>query len=216
MSATSDRVQEGNVGAGAGATIGKMGGRDSSMKGGLGSASITLPNGLTVGAIVAVNAVGDVIDPDTGRVVAGMRSADGKSLVDVRKLIREGAFSRAVAPRAGENTSLAVVATNARLSKADISRVAIMADDGLARAIAPSHTVGDGDTVFSLATGRWSAKRTRPSLAHSPPTSSPKRLSGPSRKPRSSGGCRRRAISAPCPRATANEHSSAQASPSPL
>jgi L-aminopeptidase/D-esterase-like protein len=158
MAATSDRVQEGNVGAGAGATIGKMGGRENSMKGGLGSASITLPSGLTVGAIVAVNAVGDVIDPDTGRVVAGMRSADGKSLVDVRKLIREGAFSRAVAPRAGENTSLAVVATNAKLSKADISRVAIMADDGLARAIAPSHTVGDGDTVFSLATGRWSGE----------------------------------------------------------
>ena len=158
MAATSDRVKEGNIGAGAGATIGKMGGRDSSMKGGLGSASITLPNGLTVGAIVAVNAVGDVIDPDTGRVVAGMRSADGKSLVDVRRLIREGAFARAAAPRAGENTSIAVIATNARLSKADINRVAIMADDGLARAIAPSHTVGDGDTVFSLATGRWSGE----------------------------------------------------------
>ena len=158
MAATSDRVQEGNVGAGAGATIGKMGGRERSMKGGLGSASITLPSGLTVGAIVAVNAVGDVIDPDTGRVVAGMRSADGKSLVDVRKLIREGAFTRAAAPRAGENTSLAVVATNAKLSKAEIARAAIMADDGLARAIAPSHTVGDGDTVFSLATGRWSGE----------------------------------------------------------
>jgi L-aminopeptidase/D-esterase-like protein len=151
-------VEEGNVGAGAGATVGKVGGGRSAMKSGIGTASITLPNGLVVGAIVAVNGVGDIIDPETNRVVAGMRSADGKSLVDVRKLIRQGAaFDRAAAPRAGGNTTIAVVATNAKMSKAEISRVAIMADDGLARVIAPSHTVGDGDTVFTLATGRWTA-----------------------------------------------------------
>jgi L-aminopeptidase/D-esterase-like protein len=159
--ATTAAVAEGNVGAGAGATVGKMGGlaehpgypggRRGPMKGGLGSAAITLENGLVVAALVAVNAVGDVIDPTTGAVVAGARNPDG-TLADVRKLLRTGAV---VSPRAGENTTIAVVATNARLSKADINRVAIMADDGFARAIAPSHTVGDGDTVFALATGRW-------------------------------------------------------------
>jgi L-aminopeptidase/D-esterase-like protein len=153
--AASGPVSEGNVGAGAGATVGKLGGGGGSMKGGLGTASITLPSGLTVGAIVAVNASGDVIDPETNKVVAGARSADGKSVVDVRTLLRSGALDRGAAPRAGQNTTIAVVATNARLSKAEATRVAMMADDGLARAISPSHTVGDGDTVFSLATGRW-------------------------------------------------------------
>jgi L-aminopeptidase/D-esterase-like protein len=152
--ATIEPVVEGNVGAGAGATVGKMGG-GRPMKGGLGSAAITTPNGLVVAAIVAVNAVGDVIDPETGRVVAGVRSEDGKSLADVRKLLRSGALGRRPAPRAGENTTIGLVATNARLTKTEINRVATMADDGFARAINPSHTTGDGDTVFSLATGRW-------------------------------------------------------------
>jgi L-aminopeptidase/D-esterase-like protein len=125
------------------------------MKGGIGTASIALPNGLVVGAIAAVNAVGDIIDPETNRVVAGMRGPDGKTLLDARKQIRSGALDRAAAPRAGENTTIVVVATNAKMTKAEVSRVAIMADDGFARAIAPSHTVGDGDTVFTLATGRW-------------------------------------------------------------
>jgi L-aminopeptidase/D-esterase-like protein len=155
QAATSDAVKEGNVGAGAGATLGKTVGRERSMKGGLGSAAIVLPNGLAVGAIVAVNAVGDVVDPMTGQVVAGARTADGKSLADVRKLLRDGSLTRAAQPRAGENTTIAVVATNARLTKTEVSRVALMADDGLARAIVPAHTIGDGDTVFSLATGRW-------------------------------------------------------------
>jgi L-aminopeptidase/D-esterase-like protein len=154
--ASSGPVQEGNVGAGAGATVGKIGGGRGAMKGGLGTASFSLPSGLVVGAIAAVNAVGDVIDPATDRVIAGMRGADGKTLVDARKLIRSGALDRAAAPRAGGATTIVVVATNAKMTKADINRVAIMADDGFARAIAPSHTVGDGDTVFTLATGRWS------------------------------------------------------------
>ena len=154
QAATADPVREGNVGAGAGATVGKMGmGR--SMKGGLGSAAIALPNGLVVAAIVAVNAVGDVIDPATGAVVAGVRSEDGKTLADARKLLRSGALLRRPAPRPGENTTIGLVATNARLSKVDVNRLALMGDDGFARAIVPSHTVGDGDTVFALATGRW-------------------------------------------------------------
>jgi L-aminopeptidase/D-esterase-like protein len=155
-------VAEGNVGAGAGATVGKMGGvveragyppgRRLPMKAGIGSAAISLPNGLVVGAIVAVNAVGDIVDPDTGKVVAGSRNPDN-TLADIRKLLRGGEIG--TRPRAGENTTIGLVATNAKLSKNDINRVALMADDGFARAINPSHTMGDGDTVFALATGRW-------------------------------------------------------------
>lgn len=151
--ATNGPVQEGNVGAGAGATVGKMGGRGRSpMKAGVGSASITLGNGLVVGAIVAVNAAGDIIDPTSGRVVAGTRNSDG-TLADVRRVLREAEVPSS--PRPIENTTIAVVATNARLTKAQAHRMAIMADDGLARAINPSHTMSDGDTVFTLATGTW-------------------------------------------------------------
>jgi len=160
--ATDGRVAEGNVGVGAGATVGKLfaffqdpradGRRLMPMKAGVGTASITMPNGLVVAALVVVNAVGDVIDPVTGRVVAGLRNPDG-TLADARALLRSGAFAPAIRP--GENTTLGVVATNARLTKTQVARVALMADDGLARAIAPSHTEGDGDTMFALATGRW-------------------------------------------------------------
>ncbi|MBI3248635.1 MAG: P1 family peptidase [Deltaproteobacteria bacterium] len=148
--ATSEPVQEGNIGAGAGATVGKLMGPQRAMKGGLGSATITLPDGLTVAALVAVNAVGDVIDPSTGRVIAGLRTEDGKGLADVRTLIRSGAVPRA---RPGQNTTIGVVATNARLTKTQATKVAQMAQDGLARALSPTHTPFDGDTVFALATG---------------------------------------------------------------
>ncbi len=145
-------VAQGTIGAGAGATVGKSGGPGRSMKAGLGSYSITLPNGLSVGAIVAVNAVGDIIDPDTGRIVAGVRNPDG-TFADARILLRTG--QTGPRPRAGENTTIGLVATNARLTKAQANRMALMADDGFARAIYPAHTVGDGDTVFALATGQW-------------------------------------------------------------
>lgn len=151
--ATSDAVREGNIGAGRGATVGKLGGGNRfPMKGGVGTASIRTPDGLVVGALVVVNAVGDVIDPATGRVVAGTRNPDG-TLADARTLLRGGATIAGPAP--GENTTIGVVATNARLSKQQMERVAMMADDGLARAINPVHTMSDGDTMFSLATGRW-------------------------------------------------------------
>jgi L-aminopeptidase/D-esterase-like protein len=156
QAAATGPVVEGNVGAGAGATVGKIGGRP--MKGGIGSAAITLPRGLVVAAIVAINSVGDIIDPQTGRVVAGVRTEDGKSLADVRKLLRGDAIGRRPPPRPGESTTIGVVATNARLSKTDVNRVALMADDGFARAINPSHTTADGDTVFALATGRWNGE----------------------------------------------------------
>jgi L-aminopeptidase/D-esterase-like protein len=152
--ATTGPVAEGNVGAGAGATVGKMG-QGRPMKGGLGSAAITLPNGLVVAAIVAVNSVGDVVDPTTGRIVAGIRTEDGKGLADVRRLLRTGELLKRPPPRPGENTTIGLVATNARLTKAEVNRLALMGDDGFARAIVPSHTVGDGDTVFALATGQW-------------------------------------------------------------
>ena len=150
--ASNAAVTEGTVGAGAGATVGKTGGPGRSMKAGLGSYSITLPNGLSVGAIVAVNAVGDIIDPDTGRIVAGVRNPDG-SFADARTLLRTGATGPR--PRAGENTTIGLVATNARLTKTQAQRMALMADDGFARALYPAHTGGDGDTVFALATGLW-------------------------------------------------------------
>ncbi len=151
--ATAEPVAEGNVGAGAGATLGKLGGPGRAMKGGLGSAHVTLPDGLTVAALVAVNAVGDVIDPATGRVVAGVRTEDGLGLADARKLVRSGTLNRPATDRGGANTTIGVVATNARLTKVEATKVAQMAHDGFARAISPTHTPGDGDTIFALATG---------------------------------------------------------------
>lgn len=147
--ATTGAIAEGNVGAGAGATVGKFGGQRRAMKGGLGSASITLPSGLTVAALVAVNASGDIIDPSNGRVIAGVRTPDGKGLADARTLLRSGVYEP---PRPGENTTIGVVATNASLTKVQATKVAQMAHDGYARAIVPSHTMGDGDTIFALAT----------------------------------------------------------------
>jgi L-aminopeptidase/D-esterase-like protein len=155
-------VAEGNVGAGTGATVGKSGGARASsgsgaapgggpMKAGIGSAAIKLPNGLVVAAIVAVNAVGDIIDPMTGQVVAGARGADGK-LLDARVLLRGGGSREG---RSGENTTIGIVATNARLTKVQAQKMAQMAHDGYARAIYPVHTPGDGDTIFSAATGTW-------------------------------------------------------------
>jgi len=151
--ATSGPAAEGSIGAGAGATVGKLAGAARSTKSGVGTASITLPNGLVVAAIVAVNAVGDIIDPATGKVVAGVRNPDG-TFADARAMLRSG--GPAQPPRAGENTTIGLVATNATLSKSQVTRMALMADDGYARAISPAHTNGDGDTIFSLATGRWS------------------------------------------------------------
>ena len=143
-------VLEGSIGAGAGATIGKASGLERAVKGGIGTSAITMPNGLVVAALVAANGFGDVIDPSTGQVVAGVRAMDGRTFADARKLLRDGAI-RFGAP--GQNTTLGIVATNATLSKTDATRVAQMAHDGFARAIAPIHTPVDGDTIFTLATG---------------------------------------------------------------
>jgi L-aminopeptidase/D-esterase-like protein len=150
--ASTDTPAEGSVGAGAGATVGKFGGSATRrMRGGFGTASLTLDNGLTVGAAVVVNAVGDIIDPATGQLVAGALREDG-SFVDARVRLREGG---PIAGAPGTNTTIGVVATNAVLTKAEATKVAEMAQDGLARTIYPAHTVRDGDAVFSLATGTW-------------------------------------------------------------
>ncbi len=147
-------VVEGNVGAGAGATVGKLAGPGRSMKAGIGSAAIVLPSGLVVAALVAVNAAGDIVDPATGRVIAGVRTPDGRGLADARALLRAGRLGRS-ALRPGEHTTIGVVATNARLTKTQAKKMAEMAHDGYARAISPVHTPGDGDTIFSLATRTW-------------------------------------------------------------
>lgn len=136
--ATAEPVLQGNVGGGTGATVGKMAGPLFMMKGGLGSASTVLPDGTLVGALVVVNASGDVIDPQTQQVIAGTRKP---TEADLRSLNPFG------------NTTIAVVATNASLSKEHVNKVAQMAHDGLAQAIRPAHTMFDGDTIFALALG---------------------------------------------------------------
>jgi L-aminopeptidase/D-esterase-like protein len=151
QAATSERVLEGNVGAGAGATIGKLFGPKQAMKSGLGSASIRVGDtGIVVAAIVAVNAVGDIVDPKTGKIIAGARKPDGSGFVDSMARIREGYSVRA---DAAANTTIGVVATNVALDKAQATKVAQMAHDGLARTIYPVHTPSDGDTIFAVATG---------------------------------------------------------------
>ena len=141
---------EGNVGAGAGAVVGKIFGFEHAMKGGIGTASVTV-EGVTVGAIIACNALGDVVDPDTGAVLAGARTADGSRLRDSRRALLRGELAQPML--AGSNTTIGVIATDAVLTKVQASRLATVGHDGLARAINPVHTLSDGDTLFALATG---------------------------------------------------------------
>lgn len=150
-SATTGPVIEGSVGAGAGATVGKATGRGRAMKGGIGNVCFTLPDGLKVGAIVAVNAVGDIYDPHTGNILAGARTPDGKGFVKVAHLVRtKGSFQLDDTP---QNTTIGAIVTNAKLTKTEAHRVAQVGHDGLARAINPAHLQSDGDTLFTLATG---------------------------------------------------------------
>jgi L-aminopeptidase/D-esterase-like protein len=149
MAATTDPVPEGSVGAGAGATLGKYLGMSRAMKSGIGSAAMTTADGTIIAALVVANPLGDIVDPATGKIVAGVRKAQGGGFEDVRTLIRSGGPR----PSPGGNTTLGVIATNATLSKAQASQLAQLAGDGLVRAIWPIHTMADGDTVFALATG---------------------------------------------------------------
>ena len=156
-------VAEGNVGAGTGASVGKIYGRPRAMRGGIGSASVRLGD-VIVGALVAVNALGDVRDPDTGALIAGARDApDGRRLVDsARALLQDGAPERFAAPA---HTTIGVIATNARLGKAEASKVASLGMLGFARALSPPHTAFDGDTLFALSVGEVAADVTRLGLA---------------------------------------------------
>ncbi|MGX5663786.1 P1 family peptidase [Diaphorobacter nitroreducens] len=148
--ATREPPAEGNVGAGAGAVVGKMFGLQHAMKGGVGTASVTVA-GVTVGALIACNAVGDVVDPDTGRPLAGARAADGLTLRDTRHALLRGEPPHPLL--AGSNTTIGVIATDARLTKVQAQRLAVAGHDGLARSINPVHTMSDGDTLFTLSTG---------------------------------------------------------------
>jgi len=163
--ASSEPPSEGNFGAGTGCTVGKILGPGQSMKSGIGTASMEIGGGVIVGAIVAVNAFGDVIDPNTGMILAGARAAKvgpvklgsegyfAKTLTIMRSLIGRTALSFA----SRSNTVIGVVATNAKLDKIQTNKVAQMAHNGLARTIQPAHTMFDGDTIFALSTGRKNA-----------------------------------------------------------
>ena len=140
---------QGSVGAGAGATVGKLFGIERGMRGGIGTASIKL-GAVSIGALVAVNATGDVIDPASGRVVAGTRGADGRPR-SATQAIAAGELPPRALP--GMATTIGIVATDAQLTKAQCNKLATMAHDGLARSIDPIHTMADGDTLFALATG---------------------------------------------------------------
>ncbi len=147
-------VTEGNVGAGAGATVGKLFGLERAMKGGIGSATVELGGafeGVIVSALAAVNAFGDVIDPVNGRVVAGARtSKTAHTFVGMAEAMKRG---EGFAPKPGTNTTLVVVATNAKLSKVEATKLAQMGQLGVARTINPVNTNGDGDVVFALSLG---------------------------------------------------------------
>jgi L-aminopeptidase/D-esterase-like protein len=150
--ATAEPVMQGNAGAGAGATVGKMAGPSFMMKGGLGSASTLLSDGTLVGALVVVNALGDVIDPRTQKVIAGARNPAGDGFLATNPF---------------GNTTIAVVATTASLTKVHVNKIAQMAHDGIAQAIRPAHTMFDGDTIFALALGPKSQIMTNPTIAAS-------------------------------------------------
>ena len=148
--AAGDEIAQGNAGAGAGATVGKLFGMPYAMKGGIGTASVTV-DGVTVGALIAVNALGDVVDPAAGTPIAGARTEDGQQLRGSVAAALAG--DKPLALLAGANTTIGVVATDAPLTKAQCQRLAGAGHDGLARAIRPVHTMSDGDTLFALSTG---------------------------------------------------------------
>ncbi|MGH2369254.1 MAG: P1 family peptidase, partial [Chloroflexota bacterium] len=178
--AAGENVSEGKVGAGAGCTVGKLYGRARAMRGGQGTASVRVAGRCTVGVLIVVNAVGDVVDPGTGRVIAGTRGEDGvfvgpeawlappdpntdsAGALPAKGGSAGGINSTDELPERTDdppdlsdlNTTIGVVSTDAPLTKEQAQRVAWMAHDGLARAIRPAHTLLDGDTLFVLATGR--------------------------------------------------------------
>lgn len=151
LAASRQPPAQGNVGAGTGALVGKLFGMARAMKGGIGTASLCV-EGITVGALIVCNAVGDVFDPASGQIIAGARTVDGKALLGSRDAMVKGELPQNLL--AGTNTTIGVVATDAVLTKPQAQRLAQVSHDGLARAINPVHTMLDGDTLFALATGQ--------------------------------------------------------------
>ena len=151
IAANTDPVEQGNIGAGTGATLGKLNGANCAMKGGVGSASLTV-NGVTVAALVVCNALGDIFDPQTGKLLAGARVTEhSRELLDICQFQLNGHSIKK--PQVGGNTTIGVVATDAVLTKPQAHRLAQVAHNGLARSIRPVHTPMDGDTLFALGTG---------------------------------------------------------------
>ena len=152
LEASTEPPAEGSVGAGTGATVGKILGMAGAMKGGVGTWGLSLPGGAVVGAIVAVNAFGDVVDDRTGQILAGARDPRTGAFVDTAKALYS------LSPRGfATSTTIGVVATNARLTKEQANKLAQLSHNGLARTISPAHTMVDGDTIFVLATGEVEA-----------------------------------------------------------
>ncbi|MHA2938878.1 P1 family peptidase [Vibrio sp. RC27] len=154
VNATDDEARCGNVGAGTGASVGKTKGIEFAMKGGLGTASLRC-NDIVIGAIVAVNSLGDVIDPSSGKVIAGMLTEDKTHFAGTINVYKE-IISTGINPKMS-NTTIGTIATNAKLTKAQAQKVSMMAHDGFARVINPIHTLHDGDTIFTLSTGEYEA-----------------------------------------------------------
>jgi L-aminopeptidase/D-esterase-like protein len=160
-SASSDTPAEGNVGAGTGASVGKMFGASLATKSGVGTASVNIGGGVIVGALVAVNTWGDVVDPHTNEIIAGLRSGKvgpmyigGKGrFANTLEMIKKPVGRSVLGLSSRSNTVIGVVATNAKLSKTQATKVAQMAQDGIARTMRPAHSMFDGDTVFALSTG---------------------------------------------------------------
>jgi L-aminopeptidase/D-esterase-like protein len=165
LNATDGKPEQGSIGAGTGATVGKLLGMKYATKSGIGTASIKIGNGVIVGALIAVNAIGEVIDPDKGKIIAGVRSKkkDGQSgeikteFSNSLEIIRsiKGQALLSLAEKA--NTVIGVVATNAKFDKALCTKMAQMAQNGLVRSIRPANTMHDGDTIFALSTGKRNA-----------------------------------------------------------
>lgn len=154
LKASEEEARQGNIGAGTGATVGKIFGGLRCMKSGLGTASFKSQE-LIIGAIVAVNCLGDVIDPETGEMIAGVLTEDKKGFANTMSFLKN--FPQKTKDNFSKNTTIGVIATNAKLSKAGATKVAMMAQDGYARTISPAHTMFDGDTVFCMATGEVEA-----------------------------------------------------------
>lgn len=150
LNATSDQVKQGSVGAGTGATVAKILGPNHAIKGGLGSASIQMDNGYIVAALFAVNAVGDVINPETGETIAGPRNIESQGFHNSIEILQKRTID--LQPTSPTNTTIGVVATDAPLNKEQVTKLAQMANSGMARALRPAHTMADGDLVFALST----------------------------------------------------------------